>query len=189
MDVIFPDDNEKEFLEIAKRLGVQELCLVYNDISSLKKVSALQGNTGIKLYSGAVCSPQNIAKYKGKAEFVFVNAGDHPDKVRDILEHGHPDVVFDLECTAKRDFMHHRASGLNQVHCALMAKNNIALGMSVSSVLHSSCHERAKILGRMGQNVWLARKYKLKVLFASFAREPYEMRAGKDIESLCRAIG
>lgn len=188
MDVVFPEENEEEFLKAAEQLGIHELCFVYDDLSSVKRIAAFQPKSRIKLHAGIVCSPVDVMNYKKKAEFVFVDAADYPDKIRETLEHARPDVVFNLERAARHDFMHHRASGLNQVHCELMAKNSITLGLSLSSILNSVGRDRAMIMGRMAQNLRLARKYKLNVLFASFARSPYDLRARKELESLQRVL-
>jgi RNase P/RNase MRP subunit p30 len=189
MDVCFPDGNEKEFIEMASRLGISEICFVYSGLDGVKRCSEFSKIPNIKVFSGILCSPTDVVRFKGKVDFSFVDASSYPESVRQILEHARPDVVFNLERTGKHDFIHHRASGLNQVHCELMKKNGISLGVSFSSVLALRGKERARLLGRVSQNIRLARKYKLDVLFASFAKSPFGLRSRKDLYSLMVVLG
>ncbi len=71
----------------------------------------------------------------------------------------------------------------------LAKKNDVAIGFSFNSVLNSSGMLRAQIIGRMQQNISLCRKYKNKTVIASFARNPYEMRAPGDLMAFFVAIG
>jgi RNase P/RNase MRP subunit p30 len=45
------------------------------------------------------------------------------------------------------------------------------------------------ILGRIMQNIKLARKYKMKIKLASFARNPYELRDCNDLLSFGILVG
>ena len=71
--------------------------------------------------------------------------------------------------------------------CKLAKKNNIAIGFSFNEILKSK--EKSKLIGRMMQNIKLCRKYKVKMVFASFAKNKFEMRAVKDLLSFCRVLG
>ena len=109
------------------------------------------------------------------------------EKNREVLESGKADILFDLEAQNKRDFMHHRASGLNHILCTFAKKNDLKIGLSFSSILKSS--DRHQLVGRMSQNIKLCRKYKVKMCIASFAKKPYEMRSPNDLMSLFETIG
>jgi RNase P/RNase MRP subunit p30 len=166
------------------RLGISEICFVYSGIDGVKRCSELSKTPNLKVFSGILCSPTDVVRFKGKVDLTFVDASLFPDAVRQVLEHARPDIVFNLERTGKHDFIHHRASGLNQVHCDLMVKNEISLGVSFSSLKCSSGKERARLLGRVSQNLRLAKKYRLDVLFASFAKVPFDLRSRKELDSL-----
>lgn len=86
-----------------------------------------------------------------------------------------------------RDSMHFRKAALNQVTCALAKKNDIMIAFSFSAILSSG--NRPLLLGRMMQNIRLCRKYKVKMIFASFARNKYEMRNASDLISFAQLIG
>ena len=38
-DIVFPKNNEAEFISIAKKLGYSKLCFIYNDLEKIKKTS------------------------------------------------------------------------------------------------------------------------------------------------------
>lgn len=103
------------------------------------------------------------------------------------LENKKTDILVSPERNAKKDNLHFRDSGLNQVLCKLAADNKVAIGFNLSDLLNSK--ERNVLLGRMRQNVELCRKYKIKMVLASFARNKYEQRNPRDMESLARVLG
>ena len=103
------------------------------------------------------------------------------------LENKKTDILVSPERNAKKDNLHFRDSGLNQVLCKIAADNKVAIGFSFSDILNSK--ERNVLLGRMRQNVELCRKYKIKMVLASFARNKYEQRNPRDLESLARVLG
>lgn len=59
-----------------------------------------------------------------------------------------------------RDKLKQRDSGLNHVLCNLAKENNITLAIDFSEIINSKEKERAKILGRIIQNIKLAKKSK-----------------------------
>jgi len=118
---------------------------------------------------------------------VVVQGGD--EKVNRLaVENRKVDVLLSPEKNNKKDFMFFRNSGLNQVLCKLAFKNNIAIGFSFSDVLNARGKERSKILGRMAQNVKLCRKYKVKMVFSSFAKNKYELRNDPILASFARIL-
>ncbi len=95
---------------------------------------------------------------------------------RKAVENPKVDILLSPENNNKRDFMFFRNSGLNQVLCKLAAKNNVAIGFNFSSLLNSSAKDRSRILGRMRQNYRFCKKYKVRMIFSTFAKNKYELR-------------
>ena len=166
-DIVFPNNNEKEFLEIAGKLGT-ELIFVYDYNPKIKE--------------GVLVNKKNIMKAKDN---LFVKAEEDN---RFYFDDKRKKTIFDLELSQRMDFMHHRNSGLNQVLCKLANKNSITIGFSFSSILYSTGAKRAIILGRMKQNLRLCKKYKVKILFASFASKPEDLRNLNDIKAFFESI-
>ena len=73
--------------------------------------------------------------------------------------------------------------------CKFAKENRVIIGINFSDILNSSGVERANILGRIMQNIRLCRKYKVDMLTASFATDPFEMRSAKDLLSFNISLG
>jgi hypothetical protein len=166
IDVVFPDGNEQEFIAMAKKLGYKGICFVYEK-------PLVKFESDFPIFSGAVC--KNKLK---NADFVFLNSNDRQ------LIRKKPTAVFGIEGT--RDFIHQRDSGLDHVICKEMHKYNVGYMISFSAVLNSS--ERERFFGRVMQNIMLCNKYHVKIMIASFAKQPNEMRNPDDLVSFCRTL-
>lgn len=115
----------------------------------------------------------------------IVKGGD--DKLnRKILEDKKTDILLDPE-PKKWDKLHHRNSGLNQVLCKLAAQHDIAIGFSFRSILFSN--NRGALMGKIMQNIRLCLKYKVKIIFGSFAEEKFEMRSAEDLLGFLDCLG
>lgn len=176
IDVVFPRNNEKEFIELAKTLGFDEIVFVYPS-----KADFYHGTSNIKIHNALLCGEKKVQK----DFFCFVR---NPEDARFVFEKSHPFCVFDLELQLK-DFMHHRGSGFNHVMARFAAEKGVHLGFSFRSVLDASSVQRAQIIGRLKQNIRLARKYKVKTIVASFAQSPYEMRSPHDLANFFTVLG
>ncbi len=62
-----------------------------------------------------------------------------------------------------KDKLKERDSGLNQVLCKIAKENNITLAIDFSELLEVDKKQRAKILGRIIQNIKFIKKYKNKL--------------------------
>ena len=186
VDIVFPDGNEKEFIELASRLGYAGLCFVYDSpTKEHEKIKKLQENTKLNLYLGSSITPRDLNKTKKTTYINFIKSS-HKDRF--VLEKNRAGVLYSLEENPKEDFMHHRASGLNQVLCKLANKNSVIIGFSFNTLLQNKKNLR-RILGRMMQNIFLCRKYQVKTMVSSFTKKPYEMRSASDIISLFHILG
>lgn len=176
MDFVFPEGNEEEFVRMAKGLGYSEMCFVY----SLKDFKKATGD--IKIYT-AIMTESDFDRAKQKADFVIAKAGED---VRGVIERGRVDFIYGFEDIVKRDFIHYRNSGLNQVLCKLMKDKDIGYFLSITHILES---KDPQFLGRVIQNIRLCVKYKVKVILGSFAVEPLEMKGANDVKALMNVLG
>jgi len=175
-DIVFPQDNEEEFIKIAGRLGIKSLTFVYSDLKQFYEKAE------IKYDCAVLCQPQKIPAMKTKKIPYLCPAS------REAIERGAP-LVFAFETTEDKDHTHYRRSGLNQVLCKLATQKNVAIGFSLHTLLTSEGRKRAMIMGRIMQNIIFLRKYKTNVKIASFATSPYEMRAPSEITALFVSLG
>lgn len=181
-DIVFPRKNEKEFIELAEKLGYKGLVFVYSDKNSFTDLKKY--DTKLKLQNVLLADQKKVQSQRQGLVFVKSTGDD-----RLAFEKSKPDLVFELEQAQKHDFIHQRASGLNHILCRLAKQNNVAIGFSFNSVLNSEGMLRAQIIGRMQQNIVLCRKFKCKTVIASFARTPLEMRSPNDLISFFVTIG
>ena len=188
IDITIPNNNEEEFITIAEKLGYRGLCFLYDFNSYSNKQEKSGKNEKIKIYTGVLADSKNIYKIKSKLknEKVFVAAKSSDDD-REIIKQAKADMVFSFEDNAKKDFIHHRASGLNQVLCKSANENDVIIGFSLRSVLNAE--NKSLILGRIMQNISICRKFKAKTAIASFAQKPFEMRSVHDVISLFEVLG
>jgi len=182
IDIVFPENNENEFIKIAEELGYSGLCFIYD----LKNFKTQKPETKLKLYTAIITDEKNTGKAKKLSDIVLVKSTGSD---RSLLESGKADVLFDLETTARKDYLHHRASGLNQILCTILKKKDTAIAFSFSTILKAKDMLRSQILGRISQNIVLARKYKFKLMFASFASSPFEMRSPHDLIAFLITLG
>ncbi|MBW3010607.1 hypothetical protein KY335_05890 [Candidatus Woesearchaeota archaeon] len=176
IDLVFPNNNEKEFILTAKKLGYSGLCFVYSekDKNNLARAEKLK-SPSFKIFTGLVCKKLP----KAKADLYLVENND-----RFFLKGNH-DLIFNIE--GPYDFIHQRDSGLNHILCKMMHKNNTAYGISFSAILNTA--NRHVLLGQIMQNVRLCQKYKVGIALLSFAKEPFEMRSPNDLEAFGRVLG
>ncbi len=110
-----------------------------------------------------------------------------PKVNRRAVEDKKTDILVSPEMGSGRDSLTQRDSGLNQVLCALARKNQVAIGFSFSGILNAKYG--ANLLGKIMQNIRLCRKYKVRMVFASFAKNKFEMRNANDMLAFCRVLG
>ena len=189
IDIVIPNNNEEEFIKIAEKLGYKELLFLYNfEEYSEKQQNNKTTSSKIKINYGILASERNIQKinnkFKNKSVFVAIKSSISN---REIIERAHANLIFSLEESGRKDFMHQRGSGLDHILAKLAHDKNVAIGFSLTSLLNSD--KKHIIAGRMMQNIRLCRKYKVKTIIASFAQNPFGMRSPYDIISLFAMLG
>ncbi len=133
-------------------------------------------------------TPNNLRKDVQKTKKpVIILGGD--DKVNRLaVENKKVDILLSPEKGRKKDYMFFRNAGLNQVLCKLAQKNNVAIGFNFSDILNASDKERPKILARMAQNVKLCKKYKVRMIFSTFASDKYELRSNQILTNFAQFL-
>jgi len=184
IDIVFPKDNEQEFIDIAKRLKLKGLCFVYPDVKSKETLDELRKNTKLKIYHGLLVDHKTAGK--SKADLLIAKSGEHD---RFLIEQGKANLLFELEQSSRKDFMHQKNAGLNQVLCRLASEKNKIIGFSFFSVLKAKPRQQSRTFGRMMQNVMVCRKYEVNMCLASFAEDPFDMRSQYELMSFGVNIG
>lgn len=182
IDIVFPTGNESDFIRTAEKLGFNHLIFSYNSVENFFNNS----ETKIKISNALFCSPSQIQKMKKTGKFMICKAEENS---REILEHFKPNLIFAIEEVQKKDQLHHRTSGVNQVLCKIAEKNNVIFGFSFSSFLNKNSFVKSQIMGRMMQNISLFKKYKNDFFIASFAQNPWQMKSPNDLSSFFQCLG
>jgi len=189
IDIVIPNNNEEEFITTAEKLGYEGLYFLYNINDYLDKQRKLRiKNRKIKIHTGIMVDNREIHKFKNRLKnekaFIVVKSSTND---KEVIEKLKPDVIFSFEGSTKKDFIHQRASGLNHILCKSAKDNGIIIGFSLSSVLN--VEDKHKILGRMMQNIELCKKFKVKMIIASFAQDSFGMRSPHDLIGLFKVLG
>ena len=189
-DVVFPEGNEKDFVELAGKLDVDALCLAYpyNGKKSVKdakvRVAGMQKNGEIILKPVFLTSEKEIYKVHDLDELAVTDAsGDS----REIIARYRPDIVYNLELSGRKDFAKSRNGGLDKATCQFAEKNGVIAAFSFSAILNSG--NLPVLLGRIRQNAMLCRKYGVKTAIASLSSDPLEMRSPHDLRAFLLSIG
>lgn len=145
-------------------------------------INAGKGNGFDSLIAVKLSKPDS----KPSNDLVIAVCKDEND-IRKAAENKSIDIILGMEDAEKKDSLHERKSGLNDVICKLAKKKNIAIGFSFTKVLHSN--NRSLLMGRMAQNAELCRKYKVKTILASFAETKWDVRSYNELISFGLTIG
>ena len=186
-EIVIPKNNEEEFILVASKLGIKEMCFLYDFDEHVKinqKILNFKENKYVSIEIGIIANQKNMNK-----ETHNLLVAKSSDLDRFFIESKKIKLIYGFEEFHKKDYMHQRASGLNHVICQLAKKNNVAIGFSYSSLLNKSSKVVSLLLGRMIQNIQLCKKYKCNIVLASFADEPYQLRYHHDIKSLFYILG
>lgn len=185
IDIVIPKSgSEQGFADLAKRLGLDGLIFFYTLSDSKSFQEAKNRVEGIS--SDLKLSVGQIVDLKTKKFFsvpkLSVTAGDS----RGVMERSKANFVANLELQNKRDYLHHRASGMNHIIAKIGAKRAKTLTIFSSNLLGSGS---SRLIGRIRQNLVLAKKAKLNCILVSGATNPWQMRSRSEMVALGTFLG
>jgi len=127
-----------------------------------------------------------IAKNTEEARKLIEKASKNKEKVivlgrdiefnRKILENKRVNILI-LNHKIGKDKLKERDAGLNQVLCKIARDNSITLAIDFNEIISSEKKERAKILGRIKQNIKLIKKYKNKLMLINSPEDKLSLSA------------
>ncbi len=189
-DIVIPNDNEKEFSITASKLGIKKLYFLYDfntyNEDKLQKKLDNMGNSNVSVEAGFITDSKNLNRAAQSSKLIAVKSSE---KDMAFIESKKIKLIYGFEEINRKDYLHQRASGLNQVLCRSANKNNVAIGFAYSSLLGSDKKSVSILMGRMMQNIALCQKYKVKTMVGSFSHNPFHLRNFNDIESLFALFG
>ncbi len=186
----------REKIPLLERLGWHGVCFVksfpgsdFREFSD--EISGFRDMGGMDIITGALLTTdvqKNARKALKKADIVLVDGGD--TKVNRLAsECFEVDVLCNPEKDARKDFMKQKYSGIDHIMSKFMGERKIALEFSFSQVLNSYGMLRSQVMGRMRQNVVLARKYDVPVIITSAGVEREDLRSPRELVAFGKSLG
>jgi RNase P/RNase MRP subunit p30 len=188
-DIVIPENNEKEFVEIAEKLGIKKLYFLYNfnEFDKNKTEKRLENiRADVNFDFGVIVTGKNFMRAAKESKLMVAkSSGDD----RMLLESRQIKLIFGFEELFKKDTLLQKSSGLNHILCNVAKENNCTVGFSYSSLFRKTGQESALIMGRMMQNIRLCRKYNVKTVIGCFSHNPFDLRSGYDLAHLFKQLG
>src|SRR3989338_3820464 len=188
-DIVFPKNNEQEFVQIASRLGIKKLYFTYdfnyyNEEKIQKKIDALKQN-GLSIKTAIIVNQKNLSKMLHNSKPLIAKSSDSD---RLLIDGKKIKLIYGFEQINRKDYLSQRASGLNHITCEAAKKNNVAIGFCYSSLLGKN-YPAYLLIGRMMQNISFCQKYKVKTIIGSFSENPFDLRAPHDVAGMFAMLG
>src|SRR3989338_8126473 len=149
-DIALPKNNEYEFIQAAKRLGIKKLYFLYDFEEYDKKNLNTIDSKNFEIETGFTINQKNINRALGHSKLL---AAQSSDKDRFFIESKKIKLIYGFEDVNRKDYLHQRASGLNHVLCELANKNNVSIGFSYTSLFNKNPAISSQIIERMMQNI------------------------------------
>ena len=171
--------------KFSKELGWDKLCFIFD---TPKPGEVPKGHfAGFKI--NAKNDRELMKKINLVSDYDVVLVSGDNTVLRKASTMGEVDVLARPEEAAGHDYMHQRDSGLDKVIVRNCAENDIAVELDFSQVLNSKGSRRARIIGRMAQNIELCQKYGAMIVITSGAKTNKGLRNPKDMASFFSLLG
>jgi ribonuclease P/MRP protein subunit RPP1 len=185
-------------IKLAEHIGWGAICITtdFRNIRGLStRINDTRKKTAMNLLSGARITAGSINELQKTSRDVLSHAdlilveGVNEETCRAAAECWEVDIVCHPEKLTDRDPMRQKNSGVDHVMAKMMSERLIAMEFNFSELLNSYGMLRSQILGRMRQNVMLARKYNTPMILTSGAHSMWELRSPGELTAIGKAIG
>jgi ribonuclease P/MRP protein subunit RPP1 len=181
----FPETDTavEELVRVAKRYGYAGLALTNHDDAVVYEYSDSK-----TVFTGVEIRAQSIVELKRKIQLYWGN-------VAVVAVHGGNEKINRAAVeNPKVDILAHPSGergegGLNHVLVRYAAENGVAIDFNMHALIHSRRGDRARIIGKMRENLKLVRKYAAPVIVTSHARSVYDLRAPREMIALATLFG
>lgn len=182
------DVPAEELLKVAKRYGYARIAITNHD--EVVKEKAGQNSisnsdfplTGVEIRAKSVTElKRKINLHWGKVSLLAVHGGN--DKInRAAVENSKVDILAH-PCGERGE------GGLNHVLMRYAAENGVAIDFNMNAIIHSRRGDRARIIGKMRENLKLVQKYNAPMIITSHAYSIYDLRAPREMIALAALVG
>ena len=180
-------------VDAARRMGWSGFCvpIEYKSPSEFQKYAQQVKALGADVLAAALIT-SDVSKCAksaiNAADLVIVDSRSE-QACRDAAESYDVDLIVNPEVNEEKDLIDSRASGLDDVIAEFMAERDIGYVLNIGNVLYSGGVRRVQLLGRIQQNVRLAKKHKVKVLLSCGARRGADVRNPHDTMNFAANLG
>lgn len=174
------------------RLGWDGILAACEFGGEFKRFAETTKKSGENVLVGAILS-SGVEKAAHKAldmgaDLVVVD-GRTEDAARAASESWDVDLLTNPELNEDRDLVDQWSAGIDHVMASFMAERGIGYIVNAGNVLHSGGMRRVRLLGRIGQNIRLARKYGVDVVLGCGARTSLDVRNPSDMIEVGMMLG
>lgn len=181
------DNTSQELATLAGHLGYSGIALANHSDKLPQAWPLLSPPEGFEIFKGIELVEENpsklhglIGKFRKSVDILIVHGGSETVN-RAALEN--PGV----------DILNHpafeKSSGLNQVLAKAAAENEVAIGLTLRSLIYSRGSRRIRLLSDLRANLDLARKYEVSLILSSDAMSCFDLRAPMDALALAEICG
>ena len=164
----------------AKRLGYNGIALIQSSRSYNTPNNIAPIEDGFNIFSGIEIYAKNpedlknkVQKFREHNDVVIVNGGNIKVN-RAACEDPRVDILA-------HPYKSRRDSGINHILAKKASENNVAIELSINSIIRTRLSLRAKILSQFRQILKLQRKFKFPLIITSNAYSIYDLRTPEDI--------
>ncbi len=169
IDVCLPENNEAEFIKMAKMLSMDGLCFLYMKSAGKKQIA-----DGIRIYTAAFADGPY---FNAPVDLFFADRMMPFPKGKKIVYYFNPDML-------RRTF-HKPAAEITQVVMKEIKESGRCICISYWDALKNSPEAIEKI-----SFIWrLASKYRVKTIACGFAASPFQLRSRQHIDSIMAVVG
>lgn len=111
------------------------------------------------------------------------------DELKKSIEMTLPYGIINSELIHYKDSLHFIRSGIDDTVAKYMGKKKIAIVFNLNLLISTDSVKRSLIIRRMKENMKKAVKYDIPVLFASLAKDEYELFNGEQIKTWAQELG
>ena len=181
------DNTALELAALAGHFGYSGITLANHSDKLPQSWPVLSLPEGFEIFKGIELVEENpsklhglIGKFRKSVDILIVHGGSETVN-RAALENPGVDILnhpaFD------------KSNGLNQVLAKAAAENEVAIGLTLRSLLNSRGSRRIRLLSDLRANLDLARKYEVSLVLSSDAMSCFDLRAPMDALALAEICG
>lgn len=153
-------------------------CVLFEeDNDFLKKLKVIKGNAKIK--NKLIFNSNDLVFFEPKTE----------EELKQAIKQTLPFGIINAELIHRKDSIHFIKSGIDDSTAKEMGKKKIALVFNLNLLILKKDYELSLILRRMKENMKKAVKHDIPVLFASCAKNKYELFNGMQIKAWANYLG